>query len=117
MHSRLREPRRLRHGGLTVLYDPLPGPLTALALIVRAGSRYDGAHPGIDRGERPEEFRAAMGKVPISNVVCYCGSGVTAAHDAYAMALAGLGNSKVYAGSWSEWITDPSRPVATGDER
>jgi len=47
VRPRLREPRRLRHGGLTVLYDPLPGPLTALALVVRAGSRYDGAHPGI----------------------------------------------------------------------
>jgi len=47
VRSRLREPRCLRHGGLTVLYDPVPGPLTALALVVRAGSRYDGAHPGI----------------------------------------------------------------------
>jgi predicted Zn-dependent peptidase len=45
--SRLREPRRLRHGALTVLYDPVPGPLTALALVVRAGSRYDGVLPGI----------------------------------------------------------------------
>jgi predicted Zn-dependent peptidase len=45
--GRLREPRRLRHGALTVLYDPVPGPLTAIALVVRAGSRFDGAHPGI----------------------------------------------------------------------
>lgn len=44
---RLMEPRRLRHGALTVLHDPLPGPLTAIALVVRAGSRLDGAHPGI----------------------------------------------------------------------
>jgi predicted Zn-dependent peptidase len=43
----LPEPRRLDHSGLAVLYDPVPGPLTALALVVRAGSRYDGAHPGI----------------------------------------------------------------------
>jgi predicted Zn-dependent peptidase len=43
----LREPERLRHGALRVLYDPVPGPLTALALVVRAGSRFDGAHPGI----------------------------------------------------------------------
>jgi predicted Zn-dependent peptidase len=47
VHPRLREPRRLRHDGLTVLHDPVPGPLTALALVVRAGSRYDGVHPGI----------------------------------------------------------------------
>src|SRR5262245_65973897 len=47
MSRRLREPRRLRHGALTVLHDPVPGPLTAIALLVRAGSRFDGAHPGI----------------------------------------------------------------------
>src|SRR2546428_10044160 len=44
---RLREPERFRHGALRVLYDPVPGPLTAIALSVRAGSRFDGAHPGI----------------------------------------------------------------------
>jgi predicted Zn-dependent peptidase len=43
----LREPHRMRHGALTVLHDPMPGPLTAIALVVRAGSRFDGAHPGI----------------------------------------------------------------------
>jgi predicted Zn-dependent peptidase len=45
--ARLREPRRFRHGALRVLFDPVPGPLTALALVVRAGSRFDGLHPGI----------------------------------------------------------------------
>jgi predicted Zn-dependent peptidase len=43
----LGEPQRFRHGGLTVLHDPVPGPLTAIALVIRAGSRFDGAHPGI----------------------------------------------------------------------
>src|SRR5207248_10695257 len=47
VRARLREPRRLKHGALTVLHDPVPGPLTAIALVVRAGSRFDGAHPGI----------------------------------------------------------------------
>src|SRR5262245_5937897 len=44
---RLPEPRRFHHGGLTVLHDHIPGPLTAIALLVRAGSRFDGANPGI----------------------------------------------------------------------
>ena len=43
----IREPARLRHGALTVLHDPVPGPLTAIAVAIRAGSRFDGAHPGI----------------------------------------------------------------------
>jgi thiosulfate/3-mercaptopyruvate sulfurtransferase len=47
-------------------------------------------------------------------VVFYCGSGVTAAHNALAFAHAGLGMPKLYPGSWSEWIADRSRPVETG---
>ena len=49
------------------------------------------------------------------DLVCYCGSGVTAAHNVLACVHAGLPEPALYAGSWSEWITDPRRPVATGD--
>jgi thiosulfate/3-mercaptopyruvate sulfurtransferase len=47
-------------------------------------------------------------------VACYCGSGVTACHDILAMVHAGLPEPALYAGSFSEWITDPARPVARG---
>ena len=47
--------------------------------------------------------------------VCYCGSGVTACHNILAITHAGLHMPDLYAGSWSEWITDPARPVAVGD--
>jgi len=47
-----------------------------------------------------------------SRLVCYCGSGVTACHNLLAMEHAGLSGAKLYAGSWSEWCSDPGRPVA-----
>lgn len=53
------------------------------------------------------------GRAP-SEAVLMCGSGVTACHLLLAMEHAGLPGAKVYAGSWSGWIADPSRPVATG---
>lgn len=61
-------------------------------------------------------FEKLMKSVPPENVICYCGSGVTAAHNILAIAYAGLGTARLYAGSWSEWITDAARPIATGAE-
>jgi len=55
-----------------------------------------------------------LGGEPASHAVCYCGSGVTACHTLLAMAHAGLGLGRLYAGSWSEWCADPARPVARG---
>ena len=49
------------------------------------------------------------------DVVHYCGSGVTACHNVLAMTHAGLGGSRLYAGSWSEWCSDPERPVEKGN--
>lgn len=63
----------------------------------------------------PERLRARFPPLPPEQQrVCYCGSGVTACHNILAAVLAGLPMPRLYAGSWSEWITDPSRPVATG---
>jgi thiosulfate/3-mercaptopyruvate sulfurtransferase len=107
-------------------------------LDARAAERFRGEHetidpvaghiPGaysapyaenLDAGGRflpPEQLRRRyadlLGAVPADRCVCYCGSGVTAAHDVLAMFRAGLGEAKLYPGSWSEWILDPRRPVA-----
>jgi thiosulfate/3-mercaptopyruvate sulfurtransferase len=67
----------------------------------------------------PEELRAAFtallgGRAP-GEVVLNCGSGVTACQNLLAMEHAGLHGARVYAGSWSGWISDPVRPVATGE--
>ena len=62
-----------------------------------------------------KEFEALLAGQDPRQVVQQCGSGVTACHNLLAMELAGLSGSKLYAGSWSEWCSDPARPVATGD--
>jgi thiosulfate/3-mercaptopyruvate sulfurtransferase len=56
---------------------------------------------------------AGLGVTEGSTVGTYCGSGVTAAHEVLALALTGI-TATLYAGSWSDWITEPDRPVATG---
>jgi thiosulfate/3-mercaptopyruvate sulfurtransferase len=61
------------------------------------------------------EYRHLIGQRAPDEVVLSCGSGVTACHDLLAMAHAGLDGARLYAGSWSGWVSDPSRPVARGD--
>jgi thiosulfate/3-mercaptopyruvate sulfurtransferase len=113
---------------------------TGLLLDARAGQRYRGETEPVDKvaGHIPGAVSAptaenvspdgtflaardlaarfaSLGVTSDSDVGVYCGSGVTAAHEALALALAGL-PAAVYIGSWSNWIADPARPVATGQE-
>lgn len=59
-------------------------------------------------------FAPVVGEFPGERVAHMCGSGVTACHNLLAMEVAGLGASRLYAGSWSEWITDPERKIEKG---
>jgi thiosulfate/3-mercaptopyruvate sulfurtransferase len=114
---------------------------TGLLLDARAGERYRGEHEPVDpvaghipgavsaptagNANQDGTFRDAAelaarfavlagGADPRTETVgAYCGSGVTAAHEVLALALAGI-PAALYVGSWSNWITDPARPVATG---
>ena len=61
-----------------------------------------------------EEFQSLLGGRDPASVAHSCGSGVTACHNLFAMELAGLHGTRLYPGSWSEWIRDPARPIETG---
>ena len=62
--------------------------------------------------ELRSRFQALLGKVEPGKTICYCGSGVTSCHNLLALVHAGLGDGILYAGSWSDWITVPDRPLA-----
>lgn len=64
--------------------------------------------------ELREEFAKLLGNRDTAGIVHSCGSGVTACHNLFAMELAGMSGTRLYPGSWSEWIRDPARPIATG---
>ncbi|WP_192562735.1 sulfurtransferase [Pseudomonas gozinkensis] len=62
-----------------------------------------------------QRFAAKLGERSPNDLVAYCGSGVTACHNLFALSLAGYPLGSLYAGSWSEWINEPSRGIATGE--
>ncbi len=101
-----------RYRGDVVSIDPQPGHIPG---AVSAPTTENLGDTGTFRS--PEELRArfaALGVVPGRPVGVYCGSGVTAAHEIAALALAGVDDVTLYPGSWSQWATLPGRPVATG---
>jgi thiosulfate/3-mercaptopyruvate sulfurtransferase len=61
--------------------------------------------------ELRQRLRDVLDGASPEHVVCYCGSGVTACHNLLALEHAGLSGAKLYVGSWSEWSSDPSRPI------
>jgi thiosulfate/3-mercaptopyruvate sulfurtransferase len=58
-----------------------------------------------------QRFDKLIGDFPSHKLVVYCGSGVTAAQNLLALANIGITDARLYAGSWSEWITKPTRPI------
>ena len=97
------------HGG-GVYHDPVRGHIAGAGLADRAHT-LDG-----DRRYRPADelrrhYAELIGDQDPHDVIFYCGSGITAAQNVLAMTIAGLDGARMYVGSWSEWITDPSRPV------
>ncbi|MEW2356816.1 sulfurtransferase [Spirillospora sp. NPDC029432] len=101
-----------RYRGETEPVDPVAGHIPGARNAPTLGN------VGVDgRFLPPELLRerfAGLGATDAVDVGAYCGSGVTAAHEILALTLAGV-PAALYVGSWSNWIADPSHPVATGD--
>lgn len=93
--------------------DPVAGHIPgAQCLVFTANLGADGRF--LPAETLRERFAAALQDRSPNELVAYCGSGVTACHNLFAMALAGYPLGALYAGSWSEWITDANREIATG---
>jgi len=94
--------------GLGHYNDPVRGHIAGAGLADRSETIADGG--GLrDQSELRAHYETLIGDTPPANVIFYCGSGVTAAQNVLAMTYAGLPGSRMYVGSWSEWIIDPSR--------
>jgi thiosulfate/3-mercaptopyruvate sulfurtransferase len=101
-----------RYSGETEPMDPVAGHIPG-AVNLPSMANVDASGRFLDPDTLAERYAAAG--VDTSSIV-YCGSGITAAHTLLALARAGMGDAGLYAGSWSDWISDPARPVATGTE-
>jgi len=102
-----------RYAGETEPIDPVAGHIpgavnSPYTLNLNAQGQF------LSPGELKARYAEIIGGTRPEDVIVYCGSGVTAAHNILAMMHAGLGEAVLYPGSWSEYITDPQRPVHTG---
>jgi thiosulfate/3-mercaptopyruvate sulfurtransferase len=103
-----------RYRGEVISVDPKPGHIPgAVSAPTTENLRSDGTFRSAE--ELTARF-AALGARPGATVGVYCGSGVTAAHEQVALAIAGIDDVVLYPGSWSQWATLPDRPVATGPD-
>ena len=100
-----------RYRGVTEPLDPVAGHIPG-ALNRPASSNLDSAGNFKDAVSLRDEFSSFLGDTTPARVVHQCGSGISACHNLLAMEHAGLTGSRLYPGSWSEWCSDPLRPVA-----
>jgi len=102
-----------RYRGETEPVDPVAGHIPGAVNL--PATEYVGED---GRLAPPDALRARFAEAgvrPGVPVGAYCGSGVTAAQAVLALNVAGYPDAALYVGSWSDWITDPRRPVATGE--
>lgn len=101
-----------RFAGEVEPIDPVAGHIPGARCLPHGGN-LDARGRFLSPGELAQRWQDQEADAAI----CYCGSGVTAAHNVLAAVAAGSGRPRLYVGSWSEWITDPSRPIASNTTR
>jgi thiosulfate/3-mercaptopyruvate sulfurtransferase len=109
-----RAPERFR--GEKEPVDPVAGHIPGAVNVPTSSNLVSAGRPGAGEFRTAEQLAARYAQAGVGGdrqVGVYCGSGVTAAHDVLALAVLGR-TAALYPGSWSEWVTDPGRPVATG---
>jgi thiosulfate/3-mercaptopyruvate sulfurtransferase len=104
-----------RYRGEEEPFDPVAGHIPG-ALSLPWGDLMDPATGRFRNADALRAWFAAAGIDEAEGVIAQCGSGVTACVDIVALRIAGMGRARLYVGSWSEWVSDPARPVATGPE-
>ena len=102
-----------RYRGEVEPLDPVAGHIPG-ALNRVFGLNFDASGKFKPAAQLKAEFEALLAGRDPATVVHHCGSGVSAVPNIIAMEAAGLGRAALYAGSWSEWCSDPARPVAQG---
>ena len=115
-HARVVDVRNAdRYRGENEIIDPIAGHIPGARSAPYAGN-LDADGKFLIAEQLRAKYKLLLGQAAVDHTAFYCGSGVTAAHSVLAVAHAGLGHSRMYAGSWSEWILDPVRPIKTGSE-
>jgi thiosulfate/3-mercaptopyruvate sulfurtransferase len=102
-----------RFAGQNETLDPVAGHIPGARNHAFSGNL--DAHGGfLSASELRRSWADTLRGRPVQTLIAMCGSGVTACHNLLALEAAGLAGARLYAGSWSEWIRDPARPVARG---
>jgi len=104
-----------RFAGENETIDPVAGHIPGARNHPFAGN-IDAHGRFLEAGQLRRSWDNTLRGVPPPRLIAMCGSGVTACHNLLALEVAGLPGARLYAGSWSEWITDPAHPIARGPD-
>ena len=104
-----------RFAGENETIDPVAGHVPGARNHPYAGN-LDASGRFLDAARLRQAWEATLRGANARQLIAMCGSGVTACHNLLALEVAGLSGARLFAGSWSEWITDPDHPVARGQE-